>query len=88
MAVNLEAERARLAQVAAPQIKKKEKARYMDGLRAQILGEPQTQPPLSLCVCVCVCSVWVSGEESRPPVCVCAVCVVCVACAYVVCVCM
>ena len=55
MAVNLEAERARLAQVAAPQIKKKEKARYMDGLRAQILGEPQTQPPLSLCVCVCVC---------------------------------
>ena len=56
MAVNLEAERARLAQVAAPQIKKKEKARYMDGLRAQILGEPQTQPPLSLCVCVCVCA--------------------------------
>ena len=55
MAVNLEAERARLAQVAAPQIKKKEKARYMDGLRAQILGEPQTQPPLCLCVCVCMC---------------------------------
>lgn len=52
MAVNLEAERARLAQVAAPQIKKKEKARYMDGLRAQILGEPQTQPPLSLSLCV------------------------------------
>ena len=51
MAVNLEAERARLAQVAAPQIKKKEKARYMDGLRAQILGGPQTQPPLPpLCV--------------------------------------